>query len=176
MENKQWATSNCKRTAIQMRNSQFAIRNLLIILLLAACNSRSSDIIKQEEMKMIIWDLEKAGQFVSNDTSAAVRLNLKDSTTAEFQKVLAIHKTTPEAFLKSLSYYERNPEEFKTLIDSTTAMAGRIQVKIERQRNVKDSIRNKHFTDSLKVVDSLKKVKSVKDTTRQHKKDTSKKI
>ena len=176
MVNSEWLTGNCKRMDIRKHSTQFVISNLLLVLFFAACNSKPSGIIQPEEMKMIIWDLEKAGQFVSNDTSAAVRLNLKDSTTAEFRKVLAIHKTTQDAFLKSLVYYEQNPEAFKTLIDSTTAMAGRIQVKIERQRHVKDSIRNKHITDSTKIADSLKKSQTIKDTTRQHKKNISKKI
>ena len=176
MLNSEWLIGNCKRMDIRVRNLQYIICNLLLVLFFAACNSNPSGIIKPEEMKMIIWDLEKAGQFVSNDTSIAVRLNLKDSTTAEFQKVLAIHKTTQDAFLKSLVYYEQNPEEFKTLIDSTTAMAARIQVKIERQRHIKDSTRNKHVTDSLRITDSLKKSQLIKDTTRQHKKNISKKI
>jgi hypothetical protein len=106
-------------------------------------------------MKMIIWDMTKAGELVSSDTSTAVRLNLKDSVTAEFQKVLAIHKTTEAVFLKSLTYYEQNPEKFKTLIDSTTAMAARLQVKMERERHLEDSIRNKHVSDSLKKVHPL---------------------
>jgi hypothetical protein len=114
-------------------------------------------------MKMIIWDMTKAGELISSDTSAAVRSNLKDSITAEFQKVLAIHKTTEAAFLKSLTYYEQNPEKFKTLIDSTTAMAGRLQVKMERERHVKDSITSKH------VSDSLKKIQHVPDTSHPNK-------
>ncbi|MDR0792496.1 MAG: DUF4296 domain-containing protein [Chitinophagaceae bacterium] len=138
------------------------------IVLFVSCSSQSSKIIEPEEMKMIIWDMTKASELVSSDTSSAVRLNIKDSTTAEFQKVLAIHKTTEAVFLKSLIYYEQNPDKFKTIIDSTTAMAARLQIKLERDRHLRDSVKTKHYSDSLA------KLHPIRDTVRTNKKDSLK--
>lgn len=130
-----------------------------LIFGMGACSSDKipNDVMTINELKVVIWDLMVAGEVKVADTTAKVRLNLKDSATSAFNYVLHVHKLSKESFLHSFKYYESHPDKENELVDSLIAYNDRNLKVYEKRQNKIDSLKNK--TDSLN-----KKKKEAKDT------------
>lgn len=124
------------------------------------------------EMKLVMWDMFVAGEVSMSDTTAAVRMHLKDSSTSNFDYVLRVHNLSKEDFLHSYKYYEAHPDVQSILIDSLVALNDRLVTSYERKYHYADSIRKKK-TDTTTAAkpqpakDSLKKAASI-DTSVLH--------
>ena len=85
------------------------------------------DIISQNEMRKIIWDLMRADAYASNFIMPDSTRNLKAESAALYEKVFAIHSTTQEAFKKSMAFYESRPDLLKAITDSLRSDEKRVQ-------------------------------------------------
>ncbi len=100
---------------------------LFFCIILAACSSGDAipaDIIPVDKMKIITWDIMRAGEYAQRKfgkDSAVIKLK----TTESFQQVFKIYGISKEDYYKSFSYYESHPDKNQILFDSLSAYADR---------------------------------------------------
>ncbi len=89
-----------------------------ILLALVSCSS-SSDTLPKEKMEKVMWDVAQSSEllngYVYYKYPEQNRAALND---AMLQRVFKIHNITKEQFNKTLDYYEKRPDELKTIIDT----------------------------------------------------------
>ena len=96
---------------------------LFIILIISnfACirdNKVPKDVIPQNQMRKIMWDLMRADAYV---TDFIVKDSIRDKKAESaklYEKIFEIHATTQETFKKSLAFYQSRPDLFKVVSDS----------------------------------------------------------
>ena len=96
---------------------------LFIILIISTfgCkedNTPPKDVISQNEMRKIMWDLLRADAFVADFIMKDSTCNQKDESAILYEKIFDIHSTNRESFKKSLSFYQSRPDLLKTITDS----------------------------------------------------------
>ena len=91
------------------------------------------DILPINKMKVIVWDMTKAGAYVEyakekrKDTS-------KTLSTASLAQVLKLHNITKEDFFKSFTFYQSHPLLNKELFDSVNSYAQRQRSELYKRR------------------------------------------
>jgi hypothetical protein len=104
-----------------MRN--YFITCLIIVLISCASNNRvPSDILPVEKMKLVIWDLVKADEFILNYKLKDSTFKKEDESIRMYNQVLDIHSVNEAEFKKSLNFYENNPLLLKSVFDSLNVM------------------------------------------------------
>ena len=105
---------------------------LIIIFSLVACRSGKAkdDILGQDTMKMVMWDMLRADEYFA-------RLTIKDTAGLKknerfrlYQQVFDIHHITKGKFDSSYYYYAAHPVAYKLLIDSLETFAARERAKL----------------------------------------------
>ena len=96
---------------------------LFIILIISnfACirdNKVPKDVIPQNQMRKIMWDLMRADAYVSDFVMKDSTRDKKTESAKLYEKIFDIHATSWEAFKKSLSFYQDRPDLFKVISDS----------------------------------------------------------
>jgi len=76
------------------------------------------DILPQNEMRKIMWDLMRADAYVSTFIMKDSTKNQKTESAILYEKIFDIHSTTQESFKKSLTFYQNRPDLFKAISDS----------------------------------------------------------
>jgi len=123
------------------------------VLGLAACTSNKlpKDVMTPDSLKSVMWELFAVGELKVTDTTAAVRLHLKDSATSAFDYVLRIHNMSKETFMHSFKYYEAHADKQMDLIDTLIAYNDRQTTFYQNRYEKADSIRKKKAADTTKV-------------------------
>jgi len=99
---------------------------LFIILIISnfACirdNKIPKDVIPQNQMRKIMWDLMRADAYVSDFVMKDSTRDKKTESAKLYEKIFDIHATSQEAFKKSLVFYQNRPDLFKVISDSLRA-------------------------------------------------------
>ena len=99
---------------------------LFIILIISnfACirdNKVPKDVIPQNQMRKIMWDLMRADAYVSDFVMKDSARDKKTESAKLYEKIFDIHATSQEAFKKSLVFYQNRPDLFKVISDSLRA-------------------------------------------------------
>jgi hypothetical protein len=81
-------------------------------------NKIPKDVIPQNEMRKLMWDLMRADAYVADFVMKDSTCNQKEESAILYEKIFAIHSTTQEAFKKSLAFYESRPDLLKVVTDS----------------------------------------------------------
>ena len=76
------------------------------------------DVLSQNEMRKIMWDLMRADAYVANFIMKDSTRDQKEESALLYEKIFDIHATTRETFKKSLTFYESRPDLFKAISDS----------------------------------------------------------
>lgn len=95
---------------------------IIIFLLFSNCTGKKkipNDILSQEIMQDVLWDMICADEFVTayiwkNDSL----VNQLAESTKLYDQIFMIHKTSKEQYQNSLSYYRNHPELLKIILDS----------------------------------------------------------
>jgi hypothetical protein len=82
-----------------------------------------SGIISKQEMKLLLWDLAKADEWVNTRRQKDSALNVKAASFSTYEQVFSIHKVSRENFYQSYKYYADHPDLLKALMDSVSALA-----------------------------------------------------
>ena len=105
------------------------MRSLIIILIcsLVACknNSIPKDVLPEERMRSIMWDMLRADEYVMNTLARDSSRTVKQHLNEQYNKVFAIHKIQGTQFYKSYQYYQQDPILHKRLMDSVYAYGNR---------------------------------------------------
>jgi len=81
-------------------------------------NKIPKDVIPQNQMRKIMWDLMRADAYVTDFVMKDSTLDKKAESAKLYEKIFDIHATTQEAFKKSLAFYQSRPDLFKVISDS----------------------------------------------------------
>lgn len=136
------------------------IKYFLLIVLLAvfvACSKIPRKYIQPDEMKKIMWEMMFADKLTTHASGS--RLVLTDSMSRAYSEVLKFHRVSKEKFVRSLRYYESDPEMQKALYDSIYNYGSRMNERLQERIRKQDSIKAVRITDSLKKAnpDSLRR-------------------
>ena len=99
---------------------------LLLMAIFAGC-TRSSDIIPENKMTRVMWDMIQADEFVTGYLTKDSTLNIKLERMKLYQKVFALHRVSEKEYFESFKYYAGKPAMFKILVDSISEKASREQ-------------------------------------------------
>jgi len=94
---------------------------IILIILNFACirnNKVPKDIIPQNKMRNIMWDLMRADAYVTDFVMKDSTRDKKAESAKLYEKIFDIHATTRETFKKSLTFYQSRPDLFKVISDS----------------------------------------------------------
>ena len=96
---------------------------LFIILIISnfGCvrdNKVPKDVIPQNQMRKIMWDLMRADAYVTDFIMKDSTLDKKAESAKLYEKIFDIHSTSRETFKKSLVFYQSRPDLFKAISDS----------------------------------------------------------
>lgn len=99
---------------------RFFLFIILIILTFGCIQDKKipKDVLPQNEMRKIMWDLMRADAYVSTFIMKDSAKDQKTESAILYEKIFDIHSTTREDFQKSLSFYESRPDLFKAISDS----------------------------------------------------------
>ena len=90
-----------------------------------------------DKMKLVMWDLMKAGEWHTFIIVKDSTLKNKKEDIRLFEQVFALHSITKDQFYNSYKYYEAHPVEFKILIDSVDAFAIREKLRFDNHGQAK---------------------------------------
>lgn len=94
---------------------------LLLLTSMAACSPDQrlpKGIIPQNKMRLIIWDLIRADEYINNFVARSNKVNLQNERWVLYEQIFKIHQVSQEQFRKSLSFYQARPDLFKVIADS----------------------------------------------------------
>jgi len=94
---------------------------ILTTIFIFACidnNKIPSGVLKQQQMRSVMWDLIRADEFISNYIAKDTTKDRKAESFKLYERIFALHKTTQEEVRKSLSFYQSRPDLLKTVADS----------------------------------------------------------
>ena len=134
------------------------MRSLLfitLILLTVGCiqdKKIPKDILPQNEMRKIMWDLMRADAYVADFIMKDSTRDQKTESAILYEKIFDIHSTSRETFKKSLAFYESRPDLFKAISDSLRsderqAMEYQVEKKPELDTTVRKMKLNKKLIE-----------------------------
>ena len=94
---------------------------IILIISNFACirgNKVPKDIIPQNQMRKIMWDLMRADAYVTDFVMKDSTRDKKAESAKLYEKIFEIHATNQETFKKSLAFYQSRPDLFKVVSDS----------------------------------------------------------
>ena len=126
---------------------RFSLFIILIILTIGCIQDKKipKDILSQNEMRKIMWDLMRADAYVSNFImkDSTKTKNQKAESAILYEKIFDIHSTTRENFKKSLAFYESRPDLFKAISDSLRSDERNVQQYPETRKTELDTLHRK---------------------------------
>ena len=95
---------------------------MLILLFFSNCSGNNDipeNILSQEKMRKVMWDMICADEFVTtyiwkNDSS----INRLAESTNLYEQIFSIHEISRVQYQNSLAYYRKHPDMLKTIVDS----------------------------------------------------------
>ena len=84
-------------------------------------NKIPKDVIPQNQMRKIMWDLMRADAYVNDFVMKDSTRDKKAESAKLYEKIFGIHATSQEVFKKSLAFYQNRPDLFKVISDSLRA-------------------------------------------------------
>lgn len=150
-----------------------------LLIVFAACTNKDkvpSDVLSQEEMGKVMWDMIQADRFSLQYLTRDTGKDIKTENFKLYEQVFQVHKITRDEFVHSYKFYLSRPDLHKVIFDTLSARGERKRVDIYKadstERKIADSLSRK-IADSTakKIVDSTKKVvdslRKKGDTTRK---------
>jgi len=110
------------------------------LVFFSSCTSKEkipADILKQDKMQAVLWDVMKADAFTTDYIKKDSSKNAGAENLKLQQQVFAIYKISKEDFYRSYDYYKTNPVVFKRIVDSIIAQAERKKYINPNSSNVK---------------------------------------
>lgn len=96
------------------------LRFTLFTIILFSCGKKEkkTDVLSQNKMREVMWDMIRADQWVSDQLIKDSSKNKKEESIKLYEEVFHLHGTTKDEFKKSLDYYSSRPDLFRPIIDS----------------------------------------------------------
>lgn len=91
---------------------------LLILTFCCDKKEKKTDILSQEKMREVMWDMIRADQYVTDYLARDSTRNKKEESVKLYEQIFHLHKITTAQFRASLAYYSSQPDLFRPIIDS----------------------------------------------------------
>jgi Domain of unknown function (DUF4296) len=93
---------------------------VLFAIILFSCGRKEkrADVLSQNKMREVMWDMIRTDQWVSDLLIKDSSKNKKEESIKLYEEVFHIHGITKDEFKKSLDYYSSRPDLFRPIIDS----------------------------------------------------------
>lgn len=91
---------------------------ILILTLSVACSNNTSDILPQQKMKEIMFDLLAVDEFINTSNIRDTNFIKSRKNLELYHQVFQLHRTTKDQFYKSYLYYQQHPLMYKSILDS----------------------------------------------------------
>ena len=93
---------------------------LLLLTSFFSCSEKGQkkDILPENEMREVMWDMMRADQYVAAFLSKDSIYNKRDESVRLYEEIFRIHKITRQEFKASFDYYRSRPDLFRPIIDS----------------------------------------------------------
>jgi hypothetical protein len=95
---------------------------ICLLALLASCVAKEAvprDVIQPDKMKLVMWDMVRADEFLSAYVFAKdSTLDKKKASDSLYAVVFKLHHISPADFSKSFQFYRTHPNDMKALVDS----------------------------------------------------------
>jgi len=127
---------------------------LFIILIISnfACirdNKVPKDVIPQNQMRKIMWDLMRADAYVTDFIMKDSTCDKKVESIKLYEKIFSIHSTTRETFKKSLAFYQSRPDLLKVINDSLRIDEKKSQDPDEKKPQIDTPLRKMRLNKKL---------------------------
>ncbi|WP_276481903.1 DUF4296 domain-containing protein [Paraflavitalea pollutisoli] len=119
-----------KRPLTVLANSFFYGMVFLLIAGAVACTNRNkipSDVMNQEKMEAVMWDMIQADRFSSQflERDSTAKKNIKLENLQMYERVFQLHKISRDEFIRSFNFYLSRPDLHKVVFDSMSVRAER---------------------------------------------------
>lgn len=94
---------------------------LFIVSIAFMCCKSKPKAIKIPQMKLIVWDMLTADEWMKLAVSKDALVQFKKENIRYYNKIFALHKVSKEDFYSSFTFYQTHPNEMKILLDSLVA-------------------------------------------------------
>lgn len=92
---------------------------LYLVFIVACSEQKRADVLPQDKMREVMWDMIKAGEFLDGYVFGRDSIKNKAALAAAWNnKVYELHRITKDQFDKSYSYYKDHPALMKGILDS----------------------------------------------------------
>ena len=95
---------------------------LLLLISFFSCSKKEQkkDILPENQMREVMWDMMRADQYVSGFLIKDSTHDKKNESIKLYEAIFHIHKITREEFKASFDYYSSRPDLFRPIFDSLT--------------------------------------------------------
>lgn len=124
---------------------KFFISIIFFSFIIPGCiqkNKVPKNILAQQEMTRVMWDLIKADEYVYNQATKDSSINKKQESIKLYEQVFRIHGTSKEKFEESLAFYKNRPDLLKVVMDSLRNFEGKFGEAQSRPPFFPDSLRS----------------------------------
>ncbi len=85
-----------------------------------SCSTKDvpNNVVPPQKMQAILWDLIRADELTGYRATLDTSIIKEKESIQLYAQILRIHNTSEEEFKRSFAYYEKNPEQLKTVLDS----------------------------------------------------------
>ena len=93
----------------------------LISFFIAGClqkNKIPGEILSQDKMRFIMWDLIRADEYAKSFLESNASLDVNSEKANLYEQIFKLHSIKADEFKKSLSFYQSKPNLLKVIIDS----------------------------------------------------------
>ena len=100
---------------------------LLSLVILISCGNDSvpKDVLSQEKMEAVLWDVMRADEMVNQHAITDSTFKNVSKNAELYQQIFQLHNISKAAFQKSLQYYQEHPAQLQPVIDSLKAFSER---------------------------------------------------
>ena len=91
---------------------------LLLILLFSCARKENKNVLPENKMREVMWDLIRADQYVADYLMRDSTRNKKDESMKLYEEIFHLHKISRDQFKRSLAYYSSQPDLLRPIIDS----------------------------------------------------------
>jgi hypothetical protein len=122
---------------------------LYLVFIVACSEQRPADVLPEDKMREVMWDMIKAGEFLDGYVFGRDSIKNKAALATDWNnKVYELHRITKDQFDKSYTYYKGHPALMKGILDSLGKRNAPVPVTatdstVKPVPPVKDSIRGK---------------------------------
>ena len=110
---------------------------IILFAFFTSCSNKNhipSNIIDQESMGKILFDLALAEEFAMSFVAKDAKSDKDSAIAIEVEKVMKIHHISQEEFRKSYEFYKRRPDLLKIIVDTVHARSLRGREKLYKGR------------------------------------------